>query len=135
MSEPIELLPCPFCGSEARFWEGDFGVSELAAACTNDDCGVWTTKEIPDSVYGNEYLEIEQDLLARKFIAQHWNTRPTDPLIGKLVEALEIGLVAQKEVLHRSVIDCEKKAPNLHRRSIVSIDKALAAARKQMGEG
>lgn len=44
-----ELPPCPFCGHEAYFLEGDYADTPWKPACSNRDCGcdfVWyPTKE------------------------------------------------------------------------------------------
>lgn len=49
----VVLLPCPFCGSDAKLWVPEVGDGPPAAMCTNNDCDA--------SVY---------------FITpEHWNTR------------------------------------------------------------
>ena len=37
MSDELEILPCPFCGSPGKISVGGFG--ELFVTCTNDNCG------------------------------------------------------------------------------------------------
>jgi len=59
-----KLKTCPFCGSEAKWFEGGFG--ELQPSCTNEQCGcqfrgdIWATEKSKDR------------------LADKWNTRLSD---------------------------------------------------------
>lgn len=41
-----ELLPCPFCGGEARWWDRKNYTANYTVGCQNIDCFLW----IPDDV-------------------------------------------------------------------------------------
>jgi len=40
MLDKYELKPCPFCGSEPRFWEGEY--CGISVVCSNDECAADT---------------------------------------------------------------------------------------------
>lgn len=70
------LLPCPFCGSEARSYS--YGTKASVVHCSNESCHV--RPEIHSS--GGEDVSINM-----------WNTRPDDRCAKALrvaIEALEI---------------------------------------------
>jgi len=66
VSHKIDLLPCPFCGSEADITANEYGAPR--AGCTNEDCGArlpdWLTVEKDHSFF--EKLEL---------VAEYWNKR------------------------------------------------------------
>lgn len=52
------LLPCPFCGGKAKFYENPWGVG---VACKNNDCGA----DVRDSTFNNNKSQA----------AKKWNRR------------------------------------------------------------
>lgn len=67
-----ELLPCPFCGTEAHMLEGGTGGSWFPyITCKNALCSV--------RIYGTGALRD----LKRADAVQQWNRRPTTPDAGE----------------------------------------------------
>jgi len=62
-----ELLPCPFCESQAKWNAGGFG--EMQPSCTNKNCGA----QFNGSIWVAEEHPIHMQELADK-----WNTRPNE---------------------------------------------------------
>jgi hypothetical protein len=67
----IELLPCPFCGGEAKICGEDYGNGTGAyyVSCINDMCWcalgeMWDRDAMPDHMFGDE-----------ETAATYWNTR------------------------------------------------------------
>ena len=89
--EQVQLLPCPFCGGEARFVDGRLSIN---IRCGNYDCGI-TQRQY--------YYEKTAEAIAA------WNTRHIDE-VTKIPSALLdqsccIGLIGKNVV-----IDCETRA-------------------------
>ena len=73
MSE-IKLLPCPFCGGEAKFITGSPFIWEHAVAC--GECGTAT-----------RMIGGVTPSMARNRVAQVWNTRkPMQEIVERLEE-------------------------------------------------
>jgi len=68
--EKVQLLPCPFCGGEARFVDGRLSIN---IRCGNYDCGI-TQRQY--------YYETTAEAIAA------WNTRHTATAAPDLLAAL-----------------------------------------------
>lgn len=67
----IDLLPCPFCGSDAdRAIDDETGETSCMATCSNSNC------------FASHQW----------FVDVKWNTRPTEAALQKRVEELEAAL-------------------------------------------
>ena len=65
--ERLRLLPCPFCGGEAKFrWSGGIMLAECQSCYTSRGCDddVWGDKELKESAAGK------------------WNMRPNAQAVG-----------------------------------------------------
>ena len=87
------LLPCPFCGKEAKWNIGGFG--ELFPSCSDDNClaffgsGIWTTKEHTKPLAlkwntrakykGDKKWMEENNPEHAKTISNHWKIFKEDP--------------------------------------------------------
>lgn len=76
----VELRECPFCGGEAKLWDGDWASSDHGIICTM--C------EVTLDPFSFETIDGET---SEQYAARAWNTRPAtqDAKVERLVEALE----------------------------------------------
>lgn len=65
------LKPCPFCGSEATYWKGDWAHGDYGVACTNPQCGVARGAD------AFEYTNEDDD---KRAAAKSWNTRALEAI-------------------------------------------------------
>ena len=105
MSE-IKLLPCPFCGGEARLNHGISldGIDGWVAECSNYQCIAHSS----DSIYYSQDAAIAQ-----------WNTRkPMERIIERIENARQ-----KYQRLVREQGEKEDEAMNIHFRGVMQIVK------------
>jgi hypothetical protein len=69
----MKLLPCPFCGSEARMIERKCSPAKYGIGCSNMDCIIWLPEDAPKrnlQSYVTCYVK-KEDCIER------WNRRHT----------------------------------------------------------
>jgi hypothetical protein len=91
MSEKTELLPCPFCGSEAEEWShridiGGDGCTASNVGCRNDECiGMLSAAVCGPWGYKREG-DLPDNETARKIAVGKWNTRHLPPEVEKVID-------------------------------------------------
>lgn len=88
MENKIELLPCPFCGSQAALWEGNYAAGEWGVVCKNKKCEVLIAPyELTDAESEDGGLQAAVNL---------WNTRATPAPVSDGERARAYGIAADR---------------------------------------
>lgn len=90
MTKEQELLPCPFCGGEARLWSGDWAITDHGVVCIK--CEVTVD---PCHIEGS-YTSVDRAIKA-------WNTRSDKA-------SLRLGGIIGKQLSIIHKLEADKRA-------------------------
>ena len=115
-----ELLPCPFCGGEARFrvydLKGYRGKYEYIIRC--DNCNIQFKES---DVYQNK-------IKARQKVIDKWNTRkPIDRIVAQLEEEKDIAYADFEKYAYDYFLDLDEDADDWYYKGL---ERAINVIRK-----